>query len=396
MSGTVALVRSPLAASYDFGSGHPMRAARAELAIELAIALKVMDRPAWRELVAEPASLTELSLVHDEAFIGLVRSADRAPVQILNAFGLATADTPVFPGMHEAASAVVGGSLLAARAVWAGQIAHAVSLVGGLHHAMRSCASGFCVYNDAAVAIADLLRAGCARIAYIDLDAHHGDGVEAAFAADPRVLTISIHQDGRTIFPGTGAAGDVGAPGAEGSAANIALPVGTPDGPWLRSFDAVVPVLLRSFRPEVVISQCGCDAHRDDPLTDLRVTVEGFAVAYRRIHELAHELSAGRWVALGGGGYDLGSAVPRSWAMLLAELSGASLGGECPLPEPWRVVSERLSGNPAPTHLGDGEPPAWEPWDAGEGDPDDLVDRAIAATRRAVLPLHGLDPFVDR
>jgi acetoin utilization protein AcuC len=374
-----------------------MRAARAELAIELADALGVLRRPGWTEVQADPADGDQLRLVHDEVYIGVVSSVERLPAWVLTNFGLGTEDTPVFEGIHEAASAVVGGTLAACREVWSGRSRHAVSLVGGLHHAMRDAASGFCVYNDAAIGIAELLQAGCARVAYVDLDAHHGDGVEAAFASDPRVLTISLHQDGRTIFPGTGASSDIGNVGAEGYAVNVPLPLGTDDSGWLRAFSGVVPVLLREFAPEVVVTQCGCDGHRNDPLTDLRVSVEGFAIAYRLMHDLVHEVCDGRWVVLGGGGYDLVSAVPRTWASLLAVISGESLPADLGLPATWRDLAARVGGRPAPSRVGDlDQPPAWQRWDAGEGDPDDPLDRSVAATRRAVLPLHGLDPFYDR
>jgi acetoin utilization protein AcuC len=397
VTASVALVRSPLAAAYDFGTGHPMRAARAELAIELAEALGVLQRPTWRQVEAEPADDEQLRLVHDEVYIDVVRSVDRAPAWVLANYGLGTEDTPVFEGIHEAASAVVGGTLAACQEVWSGRSVHAVSLVGGLHHAMRDAASGFCVYNDAAIGIAELLRAGCARVAYVDLDAHHGDGVEAAFASDPRVLTISLHQDGRTIFPGTGASSDIGHVGAEGYAVNVPLPLGTDDSGWIRAFSGLVPVLVREFAPDVIVTQCGCDAHRNDPLTDLRVSVEGFATAYRLMHELAHEVCDGRWVVVGGGGYDLVSAVPRTWACLLAEISGEPLPADVMLPESWRDVAARIGGRAAPSRVGDlDRSPVWQPWDAGDGDPDDLLDRSVAATRHAVLPLHGLDPFYDR
>jgi acetoin utilization protein AcuC len=210
------------------------------------------------------------------------------------------------------------------------------------------------------------------------------------------VLTISLHQDGRTLFPGTGAATDIGAPGAEGSAVNIALPPHTRDAAWLRAFTAVVPVLLRTFAPEVIVTQCGCDAHARDPLSDLSLSVEGFTVAYEILHALAHEICAGRWVVLGGGGYDLGSAVPRAWTQLLAVCSGGALPADTALPEQWRKESQRTTGLDAPERLGDGVAVTWEAWDAGEGDPHDPADRAVALTRRQVLPLHGLDPLVDR
>jgi acetoin utilization protein AcuC len=335
-----------------------------------------------------------LRLVHREHYIAMVAAADDLAPRMLAHVGLGTEDTPVVPGLHEAAAAIAGATLTACQAVWSGRTLHAVNLSGGLHHAMPGHASGFCVYNDAAIGIADLLRAGCARVAYIDLDAHHGDGVEAVFAADPRVLTISVHQDGRTLFPGTGAAGDIGAVGAEGSAVNVALPPETGDAGWLRALHAVVPDVLREFRPEIIVMQSGCDGHARDPLTDLNLSVEGFTRAYQLIHGLAHDLCEGRWIVLGGGGYDLGSAVPRAWTQLLAVCSGDALPAATPLPEKWRATAQHVTGRGAPDRLGDGAARIdVRRWDAGEGDPDDVLDRAVAATRRAVLPLLGLDPF---
>lgn len=394
----VALVRGlATAARYDFGSGHPMRSVRAELAFELAQTLGVFDRPTWREVSAKSAEMSDLALVHETAFLAVVAAADRVPTPILNAMGLATEDTPIFPGIHDAASAVVGATQAACFAVWHGDATHAVNLIGGLHHAMPGYASGFCVYNDIAVGIKDLLRNGCGRVAYIDLDAHHGDGVEAVFRDDPRVLTISLHQDGRTIFPGSGASIDIGSAPAEGFAVNVPLPPGTDDAGWLRALSAIVPVLVRDFRPDVIVTQAGCDGHRNDPLTELRLTTEGYAVAYTLLHDLAHDVCGGRWVVVGGGGYDLGSAVPRTWAQLLAVVSGEPLTAEQALPEEWRDLSTRLTARPAPCRLGDGVGEVrWQPWDAGEGDPDLALDRSIFATRSAVLPLHGLDPLVDR
>lgn len=397
MTGDALLVTSRGAAAYDFGSEHPMRAVRTDLAMSLAEDLGVLRRPVWRRLDAPRASSTELALVHSDAYVALVGAADRVPAGILASVGLGPGDTPVFAGIDGAARAVVGASIAAAAAVWRGSAVHAVNLSGGLHHAMADHASGFCVYNDAAIAIRTLLRDGCARVAYVDLDGHHGDGVEAAFITDPRVLTVSLHQDGRTLFPGSGFPTDVGVGDGAGYAANVALPPLTTDSGWLRAFSGVVPVLLREFAPEVIVTQCGCDAHVRDPLTELAMTVEGFTAAYETLHELAHEICDGRWVVLGGGGYDLTSAVPRSWAQLLAVVSDESVEFDAMLPEAWRDHCRALCGLVAPRSLGDtGSVVEYKRWDAGEGDADDPVDRAIAATRRAVLPLHGLDPLCDR
>ena len=196
--------------------------------------------------------------------------------------GLGTEDDPVFRGMHEAAAMVTGATLAAARAVWTSAAQHGASIAGGLHHAMAGNASGFCVYNDPAIAIAWLLGQGAERIAYVDVDAHHGDGVERAFWNDPRVLTIGLHEHPETLFPGTGYASDTGGPDAEGSAVNVALPALTGDAGWLRAFHAVVPPLLRQFRPQILVSQHGCDSHRDDPLTNLELTHRRAAGRARR------------------------------------------------------------------------------------------------------------------
>ena len=201
--------------------------------------------------------------------------------------------------MHEAAAHVVGASLEAFRQVWSGESLHAANITGGLHHAMPDRASGFCVYNDVAIGIRWLLEQGAERVAYVDVDVHHGDGVEAIFWDDPRVLTISLHETGQFLFPGTGFSGDVGGEGAEGSAVNVALPPGTADAGWLRAFHAVVPDLVREFAPDVLVTQHGCDSHAEDPLAHLMLSVDGQRAAYVALHELAHEVADGRWVATG-------------------------------------------------------------------------------------------------
>src|SRR5690606_26874468 len=199
-------------------------------------------------------------------------------------------------------SRVVGGTVAATRAVWRGEAPRAVNPAGGLHHAMPSAASGFCVYNDIAVGIAAVLAEGAERVLYVDVDAHHGDGVERAFWDDPRVLTVSIHQSGRSLFPGTGYPQDAGGPRARGSAANIALPPRTSDAAWLRALDAVVGPLVEEWRPQLVVSQHGADAHHRDPITDLDISVDAQRAAAIMIRGWADEHCEGRWVATGGGG----------------------------------------------------------------------------------------------
>jgi acetoin utilization protein AcuC len=292
--------------------------------------------------------------------------------------------------MHEASALVAGASVAAAESVWNGASEHGVNIAGGLHHAMPESASGFCVYNDPAIAIARLLELGAQRVGYVDVDVHHGDGVQAVFYDDPRVLTISLHETGRYLFPGTGFPDEVGGPHARGCAVNVALPPGTADAAWLRAFHAVVPPLLRDFGPDVLVTQHGCDGHVLDPLAHLALTVDGQRAAYQALHQLAHETAGGRWVVLGGGGYELIDVVPRAWTHLLAEVACAPINPATETPEAWRsYVRDRL-GHLAPRRMTDDETPAYDDWAAGH-DPADPVDRTVLATRRAVFPLHGLD-----
>jgi len=397
VSDSVLVVWSEDLLRYDLGATHPMAPGRLELTIALARELGVFSGPQVRFAQPEPASDDLLHLVHDRDYIAAVRRAQAgAAGATLERFGLGGVDNPVFDRMHEAAATVTGGTVAAAAAVLDGTAQHAGNLAGGMHHAQRARASGFCVYNDAAVAIAWLLEHGVARVAYVDVDAHHGDGVEAAFAHDPRVLTISLHESGYSAFPGTGFANETGHGDGEGMAANVALPPHTGDVGWLRAFHAVAPPLVRAFRPEIMVTQLGCDTHRLDPLAQLDLSVDAHDACYRALHALAHEVCGGRWVAVGGGGYEIVQVVPRSWTRLLAEMTGRPLDQGTATPAGWRELARARTGQEPPRHLTDGADPSYRAWDAGEGDPDDAVDRAIAATRRAVFPEHGLDPWDPR
>jgi acetoin utilization protein AcuC len=292
--------------------------------------------------------------------------------------------------MHDTSALVAGATVEAARRVWTGATQRAANIAGGLHHAMPGRASGFCVYNDPALAIQWMLDQGAERIAYVDVDAHHGDGVQAIFYDDARVLTVSIHEGPRTLFPGTGFADEVGGPNAQGSAVNIALPPGTTDAGWLRAFHAVVPDVVRAFSPEVVVSQHGCDSHADDPLTNLSLSIDGQRASYLAVEQLADE-HGGRWVVTGGGGYALYSVVPRVWTHLLAIVSGQPIDPAAATPPGWREEVRRLSGLSADVAMSDGGTAEFPVWEPGQ-DADNPVDRAIQATRDAVFPLVGLDP----
>lgn len=388
-SGPATVVYDPSLQEYDFGASHPMDPIRVDLTMRLADGLGVLDR--LRVVPAPVASDDQLVTVHDPAYIEAVQRAGASLQPDLD-FGLGTEDDPVFRDMHHASAHIVGGSIEACRQVHAGESLHSVNVMGGLHHAMRGRASGFCIYNDVAAGIQWLLDRGVDRIAYVDVDVHHGDGVERAFWDDPRVLTISTHETGQVLFPGTGFPTDLGGREALGTAVNLSLPPGTSDHGWLRAFHAVVPELVREFKPQILVSQQGCDSHAEDPLADLNLSVDGQRAAYVAIHELAHEVCDGRWVAFGGGGYAVVEVVPRAWTHLLAIAGGRPLDPDTETPEGWREHIATLLGRIAPGRMTDGRTPSYRGW--GEGyDPASWLDRQINATREAVFPLHGLDPL---
>jgi acetoin utilization protein AcuC len=372
---------------YDFGD-HPLNPIRLEFTIALASELGVLD--GVDVVPPRPATDDELLTAHEVDYLAAVRAASVDPTFV--GYGLGTSDDPVFPGMFDASALVVGGSLVAADAVASAAAEHAVNIAGGLHHAMPGYASGFCVFNDVVAAIRRLLATGIERIAYVDVDVHHGDGVQAAFYDDPRVLTISLHQDPRTLFPGTGRPSEIGTGAGEGAAINVALPPGTDDAGWLRAFFAVVPGAVRAFGPEVLVTQCGCDTHHEDPLANLELTVDGQRAAIQALHVLAHEVADRRWLAFGGGGYGLVRCVPRTWTHLIAETSGRPVDSATRIPATWASLVRARGAAHLPERMGErpvGDEPAVEPWNpGGEG----WLDRTIAATRRASFPLLGLDP----
>ncbi|MBS2964160.1 acetoin utilization protein AcuC [Actinocrinis puniceicyclus] len=376
--------------AYDFGHDHPLAPVRVELTMRLARDLGVLDAPEVL-LAPVPAAPDEvLELVHAPEYIHAVKNVAHVPQSERARFGLGTDDNPLFPGMHEASALVVGASVAAADAVWSGAAGHAANMAGGLHHAMRAHASGFCLYNDVAIAIARLLEQGATRVAYVDIDAHHGDGVQAAFYNDPRVLTISVHEHPSTLFPGTGLAQECGGPDAQGMAVNLALPAGTRDAHWLRAFEAVVPPLLSAFDPQILVTQHGCDSHALDPLAHLMLSVDGQRLAAEALHRLAHEHAGGRWLLFGGGGYAVVEVVPRIWTHVLAEAAHRPIPPRTETPEQWRVFAAERSGRLAPLTMSDGQHPELRLWVDGFN-PADPIDREVLATRRAVFPHHGLD-----
>ncbi len=397
--GPVALLRDDAALAYDLGPEHPLAPVRVELTHALIDALGLSRGPGVVRPVPVPADPDDLLRVHDPAYVAVVRDLSARlrgatdPAAVARAagaavHGLGPGDTPAFAGMHEASLAVVGATVTAAREVLSGRALHAFNPGGGLHHAMPARAAGFCVYNDPAVAIAALLRDGAERVAYVDVDVHHGDGVEEVFRGDPRVLTVSIHESGRFLFPGTGEPDDVGDPGAEGSVVNVPLAPRTPGAVWLGAFDAVVEPVVRAFAPDVLVTQLGCDTHHLDPLAHLALTLDDMAAIYARLHRLAHEAADGRWVATGGGGYRLVDVVPRAWTLALAEMTGAwRTGRPAALPPDWvDLVRDRL-GAAAPGDLSDEGPALEAPALAAVRG---FAELSVGAVRRHAFPHHGL------
>ncbi|GAA4385727.1 acetoin utilization protein AcuC [Tsukamurella soli] len=401
------MVWDPEVLEYRFSPSHPMDPVRLELTVALARLLGVLDGV---ELV-RPSGFGdhELRRVHSDDYVDAVRLAGRVgpvravEVPVLAAYGLGNDDNPVFAHIHEAAASIVASSLAGAQAIASGSATRAVNIAGGMHHAMRAHASGFCIYNDAAIAISWLLDNGFDRVAYIDVDAHHGDGVQAAFWNDPRVLTVSLHEDPRWLWPGTGFPSELGGPEARGTAVNVPVPANCPDRLWLRAFHAVVPSVVRAFRPQLIVSQCGCDSHATDPLTDLALSVDGQRAAILAMRALADEVCDGRWLSLGGGGYQVVDVVPRIWTHLIGATLGRDVAPTTPIPDEWFGVLDaypkgRLPASEhVPTTMGDGQDATFTPWEPGVSDPGDkstdaVADRFIARARSAVFPLHDLDP----
>lgn len=330
MSGRSVMVHDRALESYGFGEDHPFNPLRIRLTLELCESLGLFEGVEF--VGAEPASEEDLLTVHSLTYVRGVQEASGGgaldPVRAaeLMRYGIGTPDNPVVPGLHEAGAHVVGAVIRASRIVMAGEAEHAMCVSGGLHHALRSRASGFCFYNDAGAAIARLKEEHPGiRVAYVDTDAHHGDGVQWMFYDDPEVLTVSMHESGRYLFPGTGGVGERGRNGGEGYSVNVPLEPFTGDESWIECFEEVVPAALAAFGPDIIISQNGCDGHRLDPLTHLAATTRLYEHIPRRMHELAHELCGGRWVATGGGGYDWWRVVPRAWTALWAVVSHAEI-----------------------------------------------------------------------
>ncbi len=319
---------------YKFSETHPFNQKRLVLTIDLLEKMNALSSDLF--VPARIATDEELLLAHDERYIDIVKKASRGEItpEAGESYGIGTDDTPIFENMHEASARLVGGTLTAVDYVMEGKAQHALNLGGGLHHGFRGKASGFCIYNDSSVAINYLKKNYNARVLYIDTDAHHGDGVQWSFYDDPDVCTVSIHETGRYLFPGTGNINERGSGQGYGTSFNFPIDAFTEDESFLEIYRTSMREIIEFFKPDVILTQNGADAHYLDPLTHLYGTMEIYKEIPKIAHELAHEYCEGRWIAVGGGGYDIWRVVPRAWSLIWMEMNNIpSPTGK--LPESW-------------------------------------------------------------
>lgn len=380
----ISFIHSNLANSYQFQQDHPFHPIRYATTISL---LEHVNALAKDSIVQPPSYNMDLllPLAHQSGYIEAIKalSTGQPPVELMDSaeqYGLHGDDTPFFPGMHEAACAIVAGTVYAVEQVASGNLEHAFHLAGGLHHAMPDRAAGFCLYNDAVIAIRAVQQKQAIRVLYIDTDVHHGDGVQLAFYADPSVCTYSIHETGKFLFPGTGYQYERGIEQGYGSSINVPLEPYTEDESWLNSFEYTLKRTIQHYKPDLIVSQHGCDAHAYDPLSHLHCSMSIYERIPQLIHELAHQYCQGKWVALGGGGYDLWRVVPRAWSLVWLEMSQHSLCSELrqaaeakqliPLPAQWIQQWKPYTEQTLPDY-----------WQDQTGDIEDIPRRAEITAR---------------
>jgi acetoin utilization protein AcuC len=381
---TSALVWSDELARYRFRPGHPLDPRRLELTISLIQAMGLAGNDSRPIVPPRDATNDEILTVHSAEYVEAVRRVSLDPrARVDPRFGLGTEDVPIVPGMHRMARGVVGSTLTAAELVASGQATRAFAIAGGLHHAHAGSASGFCVYNDLAVAIRYLQREHGMRVLYIDYDAHHGDGVQSIFYDDPTVLTVSIHESGLYLFPASGFIDELGEGEGHGYSANIPLEAQTEDDSFLAAFDDVVPELAAAFRPDIIVLQTGCDSHALDPLTHLRCSTRLYEQLVRRTAQLADRFCEGRIVATGGGGYAIHEVVPRAWALTWATLCGVEADDD--IPADWLRMVRHEAASRIPDTLRD--PPGHVPPSPRREEVRRANDLTVRALKRRLLPL---------
>lgn len=329
-----AFIFSPNQLSYKFSDSHPFNHKRLVLTMDLLKSINALDET--QIIPARMATDEEIALAHDPAYIDVVKKAGHGKLtaQQCETYGIGTDDTPIFENMHEASALLVGGTLQAVDEVLEGRVEHALNLGGGLHHGFRGRASGFCIYNDSSIAIKYIQKKYGYRVLYIDTDAHHGDGVQWAFYDDPNVCTVSIHETGRYLFPGTGNITERGTGEGYGTSFNFPIDAFTEDESFLHIYETAIREVFEFFKPDVVLTQNGADAHYFDPLTHLYGSMKIYEEIPKLAHKLAHEYCNGRWIAVGGGGYDIWRVVPRAWSLIWTEMNDLPLPTG-PLSQAW-------------------------------------------------------------
>lgn len=377
------LVYGPRSTTYDFGPSHPLTPRRFGPGIDLLRALG-----AGPGLDPEPATDDELLTCHTARYLGVVKrfsEFDAEPWSEAEA-GIGPGDDPPFHGMHDAAASVAGGSLRAVEAILRGEVDHAFHPGGGLHHAMPGRAAGFCIYDDPAIAIAAARAAGL-RVMYVDLDVHHGDGVQAIHGADPGVLTLSFHETGRYLFPGTGFVNELGEADAAGTVVNVPLEPETGEDAWLASVRSLVPELAAAFAPDLIVSQHGCDTHATDPLAHLNVTTTAIGAAARLVDAIAHRWANGRWLSTGGGGYGVYRVVPRAWSHVWLAAAHRDVPERIPAKwrDRWAGEAARYGDHHLPESFDD-PPNAGLPFEASQDAADARSRHTAALVRRLVVP----------
>ncbi|MGS2779702.1 acetoin utilization protein AcuC [Robertmurraya sp. GLU-23] len=338
---------------YKFNSNHPFNQLRLKITLDLLKQLNALSD--HQMILPRKASNEELQLIHDPSYINAVKLAGLGQLSAEKAenYGLGTDDTPIFPDMHDASSWLVGGTLTAVDYVMTGKAKHALNLGGGLHHGFKGKASGFCVYNDSSVAIKYLQEKYHARVLYVDTDAHHGDGVQWSFYDDPDVCTLSIHETGRYLFPGTGNVNERGQGKGYGFSFNIPVDAFTEDESWLEAYTTSLTEVAAFFKPDVIVTQNGADSHYLDPLTHLSATMNIYREIPKLAHRIAHQYCEGRWIAVGGGGYDIWRVVPRAWSLLWLEMTNNLELLKHPLPVEWIQAWQSKASVPLPKQWDD-------------------------------------------
>jgi len=383
MTDTTAMIYNPGFARYDLGAHHPLHQGRVRLHYELCKALGLLKQPSVVKPKFKPATERQLRRVHTQSYLDLVRELSKKEGYSL----LDGGDTPAFPGAYDVTSLIVGATLAGVDAVMTRKAQHAWNPGGGFHHAHSDRASGFCIFNDVAIACRYLQsRYKVKRILYLDVDVHHADGVQEIFYQDPGVLTLSFHESGDFLFPGTGFQEELGEGEGRGYAVNLPLPPYTLDEDYLRAFEAIVPPIVQNYRPEVIVMQNGVDAHYQDELGHLALTTHAYAEVAGRTHQLAHEHAQGRLVAVGGGGYSYLS-VPRCWTLIFGQLAGLEV--EDHIPAEWQRLFRQVTGLQPPSQVRDHDPP--HPAESSRERVRKLVEQSVSRLQQLAFPLLGIE-----